>query len=284
MSDYKRVFIVDSNAMRSVTLRNYLASSPHNYIAISDYIMMEAYKDETLIAIYKSLAIVSDFPEQVIGLKSTRKICALSGRSQRLQQRMIDQKGTRNFSDFCKNVKKAQNGDAALIQQLLDHSRAARNQMEKILICTPMMPSAITELRKTFSSSELKTIQSDQSFPASLIKKSMDFIVQLTYRTIEEHPSAPTRIRSNDELFNTFLFRQSVATFVWSLDWIARGGAEGTKPERMRNDIIDTIISTYSTYFDGIISSDKKVQRVYARTKFITDSIAGYSSSPRIII
>lgn len=261
--------IVDSNAMQTELLRSYLSSSAQNYAVFNDYASMEAYKGNTLTSIYRSMEIASEFPRQIIVLKPTGRICALLGRNQGLQRRMIDEKQTREFPTFCKRLKAARDGDAYFQQQLLESGRVANAQMDRILASAPILPGAIKELRKTFTPDELKVIRLDEPFAPTLIEKSMKFIVDLTFYTIPNHPNPPARIRSADELQNTFLFRHSVATFVWSLDWIARGGADGVRPDRMRNDVVDVIFATYATFFDGLISNDEKAQRIYRGAQFI---------------
>ncbi|MBY3260283.1 hypothetical protein HFO15_01170 [Rhizobium laguerreae] len=261
--------VVDSNAMQTDLLRSYLSASERNYAVLNDYAAMEAYKGNTLTSIYCSMEIACEFPRQMIVLKPTGRICALLGRNQGLQRRMIDERQTREFPTFCKRLQAARHGHAYFQEQLLESGRVANDQMDRILASAPILPGAIKELRKTFSPELLKAIRLDEPFPQALIEKSMKFIIDLTFYTISNHPSPPARIRSVDELQNTFLFRHSVATFVWSLDWIARGGADGVRPDRMRNDVVDVIFATYATFFDGLISNDQKAQRIYRDAQFI---------------
>ncbi len=65
--------IIDSNQLQSEALRAYLAKSKSNFAVLTDYASMEAYKGDTLVSIYKSMATLCDFPTQVIVLKGTRK-------------------------------------------------------------------------------------------------------------------------------------------------------------------------------------------------------------------
>lgn len=266
--------IVDSNAMQSDALTSYLSASESNYAVLNDYTAMEAYKGNTLASIFRSMEIACQFPRQVIVLKTTGRICSLVGRSQGLQRRMIEERQTRNFPKFCRRLRAAQAGDSYFQSQLLESGRAADGQMNRILASAPILPDAIKELRKTFQPEELKAIRLDEPFPDTLIEKSMKFIVELTFSTIGTHPSPPSRIRSVDELQNTFLFRHSVSTFVWALDWIARGGADTVRADRMRNDVIDVIFATYATFFDGLFSNDEKAQRIYRRAQFILSMLA----------
>jgi hypothetical protein len=77
--------IVDSNFLQTDRLRSYLAKSKRNYAVLNDYASMEAYKGDTLVSIYKSMEILSEFPKQVLILKDTQTICGLSGKSSGLK-------------------------------------------------------------------------------------------------------------------------------------------------------------------------------------------------------
>ncbi|MBP1852850.1 hypothetical protein [Rhizobium halophytocola] len=96
--------VVDSNAMQSEALRSFLSASTSNYAVLNDYAAMEAYKGDTLISIFRSMNIVCEFPRQIIVLKTTGRICSLAGRARGLQRRMIEERQTRDFPNFCRRV------------------------------------------------------------------------------------------------------------------------------------------------------------------------------------
>lgn len=264
-----RRLIIDSNVMQSEILRNYLSASENNYAVINDYASMEAYKGNTLTSIFRSMEILSEFPKQIIVLKTTGAICALYGRKQGLQRRLINERQTNDFPTFCRRLSQAQAGDLYIQRQILESGQVANYQMERILMSAPIMPDGINELRKTFSPEELKIIRLNKPFSISLIRKAMQFIIDLTFITMERHPSPPPKIKNIIELQNTFLFRHAIMSFVWSLEWIAQGGADNLRPDKMRNDLVDLIFATYATYFDGLLSNDKKANRIYQKGKFI---------------
>jgi hypothetical protein len=72
--------VVDSNYMQSPKLRTYLSESWKNVAVIIDYAAMEAFKGNTLVSIFKSMEILSEFPKQVLVLKSTGSISTVKGR------------------------------------------------------------------------------------------------------------------------------------------------------------------------------------------------------------
>src|ERR1041385_1784289 len=92
--------IVDSNYMQSPKLRAYLAESRKNIAVVTDYAAMEAFKGNTLVSIFRSMEVLSEFPQQVLVLKSTGSINTLKGRRCGMTRRMIDKDQTKGFTEW----------------------------------------------------------------------------------------------------------------------------------------------------------------------------------------
>jgi hypothetical protein len=93
--------VVDSNFLRSDALKAYLAESTDNYVVLTDYAAMEAYKGEMPASIYASMEILAQHPKQVIVLKGTQTVCGLSWRDAATPELLIDVNQTREFPDYC---------------------------------------------------------------------------------------------------------------------------------------------------------------------------------------
>jgi hypothetical protein len=236
--------VIDSNALQRDELRTFLAKSKNNFAVINDYLAMEAYKGNTIASIFRSMEILTQFPHQAIILKTTGKIAGLSGRRAGLQRRMIDERQTREFPKFCEALRAAERGNTALRREILESGRAADGHLERILASAPIMRDGINELSKQFTQNELSVIRKQVPFPSSLIYKATGFMTELTLRTISSHPDPPPPFRSPVEMWNSFHFRHSVCSFVWSLDWIGRGGFRDVRADRLRNDMVDVIFAT----------------------------------------
>lgn len=46
-----------------------------------------------------------------------------------------------------------------------------------------------------------------------------------------------------------------------------------TRPEKVRNDLIDANFATFATYFDGILTNDKKLFGLYTETHVLLEII-----------
>jgi hypothetical protein len=232
---------------------------------------MEAHKGDTLASIFPSIALLAEFPKQVIVLKTTGVVCGLSGRQAGLRRRLVDQKQTRGFPEYCKALRVAKLGDQSARQQLLDNGRVADDQMDRMLADAQNMPEAVRAISARFTEAELKIIRTHSAFSDQLIRKVLESVIALAQELYARHPK-PTAVRAWDELPNTFLFRTALCGFVLALDWIAVGGPKDVKITKIRNDIVDVNFATYATYFDGLLSMDEKPLRIYDRAAFILDA------------
>jgi hypothetical protein len=240
---------------------------------------MEAYKGDTLASIFKSMSILADFPKQVIILKTTGVVCGLRGRTAGLQRRLIDEAQTRDFDEYCRNLRKAKLGFKALQNHLLELGKAADEQMERILADAKIMPDGIDDIAGSFTEAELKMIRTYAPIPDRLGEKLFDRMIELARSLFARHPNA-TVVTAKNELPNTFLFRAALCSFLWAVDWIAVGGAQNVKPERIRNDLVDLNFATFATYFDGLMSMDAKPLRLYRRASSILGKILAANGLP----
>jgi hypothetical protein len=265
--------VVDSNALQSNLLRAYLFKSTNNFAVLTDYASMEAHKGNTLVSIFQSMALLAEFPKQVIVLKTTGVVCGLSGRRAGLQRRLIDEDQTRGFSKYCHGLRAAKFGNESARRQLIDNGHAADEQMDRMLADAVRMPEAVHAVSARFTETELKIIRTRSPFSDQLIRKVLESVLALAKELYARHPKA-TVVPSVDELPNAFLFRSALCALVWALDRIAMGGLpRDAKAENIRNDLVDQNFAAFATYFDGLLSLDQRLLRNYDRAAFVLDAI-----------
>lgn len=271
--------IVDSNALQSPQLRDYLSESISNFAVLTDYASMEAYKGNTLVSIFRSMALLSDFPSQVIVLKPTMAVRGFRGRRLvELQHRLIDHDQTRGFRMYCDHLLAAKLGDVYLRDQILRLGREADAQMARVLSDAINIPVAIDEIAKTFTEAELKIIRrTDLPLSEELASKVIKHVLLLTQSLYSLHPRSAV-VRSFDELLNTFQFRAALCSYLWALDWISLAGPKSVKAEKIRNDLVDVNFAIFATYFDGLLSMDEKARRIYQQAAIVLESITNKPS------
>jgi len=245
--------IVDSNFLQRDELRAYLSQSADHFAVLSDYAAMEAYKDNTLVSIYRSMAILAEFPSQIIVLKGTQFVCGLIGSASDLSQQMIDVDQTREFSEYCHNLKAAKAGNSHLQGQLLDLGREATAHMERVLKDAKGMGAAFEGIAKTYTADELRILRTGGTYTGPLIERSIENILLLAGFLFNDHPGINALPHAR-ELTDRFIFRIALCSFMLALRWISMNGTINVKPERMRNDLVDINFAAFATYFDGLLT------------------------------
>ena len=254
--------VVDSNYLQSPKLRTYLSRASSNFVVLTDYAWMEAYKGNTLGSIHRSMAILCEFPRQVLILKGTKVVGTLSGRRSGLVRRLFWPEGTKSFARFCRDLKDAEAGDKGIQRALLEHGRVATEQMEKVLSDASDMVEIFRDISKIYSSEEIAKFRRGGTYTREMVQKTLDFVMLLAAGTMRRHPHG-VRVPARDEIMNTFLFRHALCAVLLFIRWVRDGSQTEIKQEKIRNDLVDVNFATYATYFDGLLTEDRKLASLH---------------------
>jgi hypothetical protein len=261
--------VIDAGALRSPELFAFLSSSARNIAVLTDYASMESFKGNAAINIRKSVEIVSRFPEQVLVLKSTREITQLRPRNKGLLQRFVDQKQCEKFKHYCSAL--ATGGDDVAYDVGLKETNA-KDHFDKLLGSAETIRTGITLLAKSLTPLELNALRTRKPVPESFTDKTVKNILHVTalhFRDAAGMRSMP----SVQDAFYSFPFRYALCSYALSLKWIADGGHETAAAEKIRNDFTDMTYAAYATFFDGLISKDKKLYEIHLLAEWMLSSI-----------
>ena len=270
--------VVDTNCLQEEALRAYLSSSADNYAVLTDYAAMEIYKGDTLAGIYGRMEILAQYPTQVLVLKGTQNICSLTGRAATAQTLLIDETQTREFPEYCHNLLAAKRGDLSLQRQLLKHGREATAHIDRMLVDMSTLSSGIDLMAKSYSPAELKILRRREKYTPQMLEKLIQNILSLANELFKEHPNV-TVVPTAPEIRDTFIFRFALCGYVSILKRIEDGGAGKTKPDRLRNDVVDMNFAAFATYFDGLLTSDKRAHEIYVEAEFLLREV--FAMPPR---
>ena len=264
--------VIDSNFLQAPELTVYLSKSPENKVVLTDKVAMEAYKGDTLKSIYKSMAIVSDYPSQVVILKGTRLICGLRGHTKGLQSRLIDTTQTRKFGTYCRKLREAQQGHGDYQRYLLHLGKTATDHINQLQIEASQIASGVIEFGNTYSQEELRILRVSASLPVTVIEKMIKHILLLADAVFSQHPDVKD-MPADITLFNTYIFRYALCMYLLSIRWITQGGVSDVKPINLANDVIDMNVVAYATFFDSLLSKDKKALSLYAEANYLLQKV-----------
>ena len=181
--------VVDSNFLRSPELRAYLAASQSNVAVLTDYAAMEAYKGNTLVSIQNSMAILAEFPAQVLVLKNTLVACGLNGRPAGLQRRFIDDSQTKGFATYCHRLAAARAGDRRMQARLLELGEDATYHLEeRMLVDAKTLPAVIEMVASTYATDELAALRKAEPYSDEMIKRLITSVLQISLTMFRNHP------------------------------------------------------------------------------------------------
>lgn len=268
--------VIDTNQLRESSLNDFLARSPKNKAVLIDYCAMEIYKPGALDAVSNSLIILKHFSDQVLVLKGTMAICGQRGRKAGLQRRLIDEAQTANFQQFVTDVEAATAGDLIRRRAVAEHSESAISQMNRILPDVGTLIDVMPTIAAKFSNEEKALLKAGIVNSTPTVKKILIDVFEISAHTFANHPSVH-RLPTTNELPHTFIFRLVLATYLMAMERLLSGALTNAKPEKLRNDMIDMYFVSYGTFFDGVLSSDKRVNKIYKQvTSFLEKTLTSY--------
>ncbi len=259
--------VVDSNYLRSPALSDHLSASADNYAVLTDYAAMEAYKGDPRV-IFHSMDILAAHPRQVIILKGTQDVCGLNAHETARAESLIDAEQTRHFPEFCRQLAMARNGDRLIQSQLQELGREAAAHMNRVLADMPLLDLGFEKIAATYSAEELKILRRSEPITPQMGDKFAAQVMWLAAELFSTHPQV-AELPRGPEVRNTFIFRHAICAYALAIKAISHGGAGRAAPEKLRNDLVDVNFATFATFFDGLLSADKKAQSIYAEATFL---------------
>jgi hypothetical protein len=265
--------IIDANYFRDPALVDYLESDRENKVVFCDYACMEAYKGNAIENISRSIEIVSRFPDQVVVLKGTRDVVKLTLLDNYIEL-LEDSVQTGGFKIFCSCVKRATQGDVMLTKQILDNGREASDHFAKMRKDALLVAAGIKEYTKSYKSEHLLALKKKEELKPEVINIIIKDIMLLAATLFQNHPDVEeiTQVPFS-QVKNSFIFRFAISAYLLNLRWISDGGVENVPLERLRNDAVDMVYVTYATFFDGLLTQDKKMDEIYQETRSIIGNI-----------
>lgn len=263
--NYRAVFVrvvVDSNRAQSAELFAFLASSKTNRAVVTDWLMMEAYKGRTLDGLYKTLGVLKLFPNQVIVTKNTG-MCMKTSVGNQMSKRLIWNEITDGFPNFIEEVEAAKRGNSLLEASLLSRSQEANQRMSDLLDQVDWIIGSYETMFKTLTQQDVRAIRGNGLASPDVIQR-----IALIGSSIAEGYRRNLDIKSlattGRDFGNDFLFRVGMAITSSFLEWVRTGNQRLAKPEKVRNDHVDAMLSVYGTYFNGLMTMDSKLIQLHS--------------------
>ncbi|MGV7120314.1 hypothetical protein [Sphingopyxis sp. 550A] len=264
--------IVDSNYLRTPELEEYLSTSPQNMVVVTEFVLLEAHKREPLITLPCSIAILSRFTRQVEILRSSEDLMRFQGRSAGLQRRLIDRQKSAEFSRFCRRVRQAVDGDASSNAQIEATAALAARHIDSLTEAAPTIITLFQGQAARFTTGEIAALRTKQPRSAAVQAKLFDLIFRSSIDIAQSTKVLPERMAPG-EIVNLPVFRYCLCMALLFIRWVEEGRSATLPKARIANDVIDANIAAYATFFDGVLSNDRKLRALEREARFLIDAL-----------
>jgi hypothetical protein len=251
--------IVDQNVLRNTyVLKQYLLTG--GKVALTDYSALESTKGNGLINLRESVNIIKFYPEKVVLLVDTSKAIEISKCSKKEPGNLlIDKKATSKIKEMFLTIQEED-------MKVIENTNIANNYFIKRGLDAKEEISNLKKIKQLFASRELQIIREWNEEIDAVVPKIIDYANAKAYEiSMDNNYGVP-----NKRIINwNFIFRFCIGYYILMLNWIFEANFEIEKYSKMLNDIMDLTYSTYGTYFNGLLTNDKKQIKIYNKMLYI---------------
>ncbi len=252
----KKRFVVDTNYLARPELRDWLAESGLHCAVLTEFAAMESYKGDTLKTLFPNMAVLIEFPRQVIVLKGAELTHGLIDRVSNPQLRLLDQEQTAAFVQFADHV---QNPTPYVEKQMVGLGGHADVTMEKMVGEATKIAQVIPELLSIYDEKEQRILRTQAELPRDLAHKVMDQVMALAAFLLKS--AKVKRAPTFDELVDTLIFREALCIYIWTIRTLK--GTSPTNAAKIRNTMVDCTFAAYATFFDGLWTAESLPMEIY---------------------
>ncbi len=264
-------WVVDKNFLESPELAEFLSADPSHRAVLIDFSAIEGYAGNPVKNMHKSLAIVSQHPDQILVLKGAGEIIAMGAINPDTRFDLVDWNQTRGFAKFCRQLERAKAGDPKYVAAIAGLAQAAQAHLAMMETKMAFMSDAFEEIRRMVGPEALRARREKTKLPLEAGKKIITLICHLADSLFANDPTVPKIQGTLAEARHYYTFRYATASVVLALLWAQSGGAGGARTDKLRNDFVDLSYVTAATYFDGLLTNDKKMSDIFAETVFLIE-------------
>lgn len=282
--------LVDNNFAQREGMREYLAASPDNKVAISQTLMEEWHKRDAARNTRRLLKIACRFPRQIVMLKDTAEIMHMHGRPHCLLLRLVDRQQTRNFAAYCDTVINAPLS-AAIEAQFAAYEEEIGQRMEALTGQAHKMMELFAKWDDpsedaAFTPAELREmrgiVERDVRLSPDLQHKTLLKAIEQAAAQFRGHGVDRRHVPQDlQEVANLLSFRYGAMMVGLYVFWRNRPGPYPKSDKAALNWLNDLKIAAQATYFEGFRTCEKRLQPVYEIGLGLIKALGGYTNCGR---
>lgn len=262
------ILIADSNFLRKPALREYLAASRSNRIAVAEEVLVEMHKREPALTVRKSLELARGYPAQVIVLRSVTSIYGLPINSAADARGLIDRRQTTHFAQWYDDILQAAD-DTTMNGLLARAKKQAQAQTEEIAAMVQHIQPIFRNIKKRFDKQELAQLRNRTPYSDDTQRKLLDIIYGIS-RALFVNTNVPERQypQLHSHAFRYFIFRYAMCITLFYTRWVRHGNLSDDIG-KLVNHVMDMHLAALGTFFGGVLSDDEMLVDVHREARWL---------------
>lgn len=256
--------IIDVGYLRDARVEAYLKDNANNLLAFTDFACMEALKGGVLSNIKNSLKIVAKYANQILILKCLPEIMKVDYNSENYKETFIDADQTLIFPEFCIKIVESDGSDIEFEKDLLKRSRKATECLNEKIKGAALVFEGITAFNQEVDQNFLEYVRSGEKWTINEYQYACAQVLELCKILFEKNINN-TKLPEKENFINHYIFRSILSGYLLVLKWLTDHGWKSYPDVKMRNDVVDMSYVAFATYFDGVLSNDKKINSIYPK-------------------
>jgi len=257
--------VVDSCMLQSEKLRMFLDQSDTHIAIITEFAWFESYKQAAADAVRGALSVIGHFPGQVAVLRSGEEIGKIDPRCARMAEAMQHPGSTASICDMVEAMYGSERDTFHVWDQLDRRWSDAEKRAPRLLEGTMDLLESLPEMaEQMFTAHELKIIRSGKPYTWNMYENIFGATEQIWETFAPRMNIVPGEIDSESK-FEAYFYRFSLAFVVYARWGIGNGSQTPKRLARARNDIIDLHFAVYGTYYDGLLTDDRKAYWMHSQ-------------------
>lgn len=258
------VLIVDSNALRHPGLDEFLSASRRHRVALSDWTITEMRKRQALGTSRDSLRNVFKFPQQCFALKRTDRLLEDQVRASADADGLIDIPATLEMRELAAALWRVPQ-PRELEGTMKGLERDAAEMVARLRVEVATWEQEMVAAVSVFDRAEISLLRgrAGAPIPAPTMEKVFGLLLHTTrdfmVRNQQRGKAEPIKVA---DAMSMFAFRYSLCVLIYTLGWVRTGSQRDRPVDERVNDVIDLQLATVGTFFNGVLSGDKKLQEV----------------------
>lgn len=231
---------------------------------MSDWTITEMRKRQALGTSRDSLRNVFKFPQQCFALKRTDRLLEDQVRTSADADDLIDIRATLEMRELAAALWRVpQPHELEATMEGLE--RDAAEMVARLRLEVATWEEEMVAAVSTFDRTEISLLRgrADQPIPASTMEKVIGLLLHTTrdfmVRNQGRGKSRPIKVA---DAMSMFAFRYSLCVLIYTLGWVRTGSQRDRPVDDRVNDVIDLQLATVGTFFNGVLSLDKKLREV----------------------